>query len=73
MLNINCLITLEDLSTNDLLHLLQEAKSKLQKEELSTRDKKVFTLRVFLIRSILKERQAEALENVEAMANVIKI
>ena len=57
MLNINHFVTLEDLSTDDLCRLYREAKVKLQERELSIRDKKVFTLRVFLISSILKERQ----------------
>lgn len=59
MLDVKYLVTLEDLSSDDLLQLYKEAKSKLQENELSTRDKKVFTLRVFLINSILKERREE--------------
>lgn len=58
MLNISHLVTLEDLSNDDLCKLLQEAKSKLQKENgLNEKDKKVYSLRVFMINSILNERQ----------------
>lgn len=57
MLNINHLVTLEDLSTDDLCRLYREAKAKLQEEDLSIRDKKVYTLRIMLIKSILKERR----------------
>lgn len=58
MLDVNHLVTLNDLNSSDLHKLLQEAKTKLQKDEgLSLKDKKVFTLRIMLIKSILKERR----------------
>lgn len=51
MLDVKYLVTLEDLSSDDLVQMYKEAKSKLQENELSTR--------VFLINSILKERREE--------------
>lgn len=57
MLNINCFVTLNDLCSSELHKLLQEAIEELQDEGLSLKDKKVFTLRILLIKSILKERR----------------
>ena len=59
MLDVKHMVTLNDLSSSDLHKLLQEAKSKLQDEELNMKDKKVYTLRIMLINSILKERRNE--------------
>ena len=67
MLDVNHMVTLNDLSSSDLHKLLQEAKSKLQDEELNMKDKKVYTLRIMLIKSILKERQ-----NIECKGEISK-
>ena len=50
------MITLADLSEDALYNLYAEAISKLRSKDISTQDRKVFTIRVCMIRSIISDR-----------------
>ena len=50
------MLTLADLSEDALYNLYAEAISKLRSKDISTQDRKVFTIRVCMIRSIISDR-----------------
>ena len=50
------LITLADLSEDALYNLYAEAISKLRSKDISTQDRKEFTIRVCMIRSIISDK-----------------
>ena len=50
------MITLADLSEDALYQLYNEAISKLRSKDISTQDRKVYTIRVCMIRSIISDR-----------------
>ena len=50
------MITLADLSEDALYQLYSEAISKLRSKDISTQDRKVYTIRVMYIRSIISDR-----------------
>ena len=50
------LVTLADMSEDALYQLYKEAIEKLRNKNTSTKDRKVFTLRVMMIRSIISDK-----------------
>ena len=50
------LITLADLDEDRLYQLYAEAISKLRSKDITTQDRKIFTIRVMYIRSIISDR-----------------
>ena len=50
------MITLADLSEDALYQLYAEAISKLRSKDITTQDRKIFTIRVMYIRSIISDR-----------------
>ena len=50
------MITLADLSEDALYQLYAESISKLRSKDISTQDRKVYTIRVCMIRSIISDR-----------------
>ena len=50
------LITLADLSEDSLYQLYTESISKLRSKDISHQDRKVYTIRVMYIRSIISDR-----------------
>ena len=50
------MITLADLSEDALYQLYKEAISKLRSKDISTQDRKVYTIRVCMIRSIISDK-----------------
>ena len=50
------LITLADLNEDRLYDLYAEAISKLRSKDISTQDRKVYTIRVMYIRSIISDK-----------------
>ena len=50
------MITLADLSEDALYQLYTESISKLRGKDISTQDRKVYTIRVCMIRSIISDR-----------------
>ena len=50
------MITLADLSEDALYQLYSEAISKLRSKDITTQDRKIFTIRVMYIRSIISDR-----------------
>ena len=57
------MITLADLSEDALYNLYAEAISKLRSKDISTQDRKVFTIRVCMIRSIISDRYSLRIKN----------
>ena len=55
-ISVDQMITLADLSEDALYNLYAEAISKLRSKDISTQDRKVFTIRVCMIRSIISDR-----------------
>ena len=56
MINTDYLITLADMDEDSLYILYKEAITSLKNKDLSTQDRKVFTLRVMMIRSIISDK-----------------
>ena len=56
MINTDYLITLADMDEDSLYILYKEAIEKLRNKNTSTKDRKVFTLRVMMIRSIISDK-----------------
>ena len=50
------LITLADLDEDRLYQLYTEAISKLRSKDITTQDRKIFTIRVMYIRSIISDK-----------------
>ena len=50
------LITLADLDEDRLYQLYSEAISKLRSKDITTQDRKIFTIRVMYIRSIISDK-----------------
>ena len=50
------MITLADLDEDRLYQLYSEAISKLRSKDITTQDRKIFTIRVMYIRSIISDR-----------------
>ena len=57
------LITLADLDEDRLYQLYSEAISKLRSKDISTQDRKVYTIRVCMIRSIISDRYSLRIKN----------
>ena len=57
------LITLADISEDALYNLYAEAISKLRSKGISTQDRKVYTIRVMYIRSIISDRYSLRIKN----------
>ena len=57
------MITLADLDENRLYDLYSEAISKLRSKDISTQDRKVYTIRVCMIRSIISDRYSLKIKN----------
>ena len=56
MINTDYLITLADMDEDSLYILYKEALTSLKNKDLSTKDRKMYTLRVMTIRSIISDR-----------------
>ena len=56
MINTDYLITLADMDEDSLYILYKEAIEKLRNKNTSTKDRKVFTLRVIMIRSLISDK-----------------
>ena len=56
MIDTDYLITLADMSEDSLYILYKEALTSLKSKDLSTKDRKMYTLRVMTIRSIISNR-----------------
>ena len=56
MINTDYLITLADMDEDSLYILYKEAIEKLRNKNTSTKDRKVFTLRVMMIRSLISDK-----------------
>ena len=56
MINTDYLITLADMSEDSLYILYKEAIEKLRNKNTDYKDRKVFTLRVMMIRSIISDK-----------------
>ena len=56
MINTDYLITLADMDENALYILYKEAIEKLKSKDTDYKDRKVFTLRVMMIRSIISDK-----------------
>ena len=57
------MITLADLSEDALYQLYKEAISKLRSKDISHQDRKIFTIRVMYIRSIISDRYSLRIKN----------
>ena len=57
------MITLADLSEDRLYDLYAEAISKLRSKDISIQDRKVYTIRVCMIRSIISDRYSLRIKN----------
>ena len=57
------LITLADLSEDALYELYSEAISKLRSKNISTQDRKIYTIRVCYIRSIITDKYGLRIKN----------
>lgn len=57
------MITLADLDEDRLYQLYKEAISKLRSKNISTQDRKIFTIRVCMIRSIISDRYSLRIKN----------
>ena len=57
------LITLADLDENRLYELYSEAISKLRSKDISTQERKAYTIRVCMIRSIISDRYSLRIKN----------
>ena len=56
MIDTDYLITLADMDENALYILYQEALTNLKSKDLSIKDRKMYTLRVMMIRSIISDK-----------------
>ena len=56
MINTDYLITLADMDEDALYILYQEALTNLKSKDLSIKDRKMYTLRVMMIRSIISDK-----------------
>ena len=56
MINTDYLITLADMDEDSLYILYKEALTSLKNKDLSTKDRKMYTLRVMTIRSIISNK-----------------
>ena len=56
MINTDYLITLADMDEDSLYILYKEAIEKLRNKNTSTKERKIFTLRVMMIRSIISDK-----------------
>ena len=56
MINTDYLITLAGMDEDSLYILYKEAIEKLRNKNTSTKDRKVFTLRVMMIRSLISDK-----------------
>ena len=57
------LITLADTSEDALYNLYAEAISKLRSKDISTQERKAYTIRVMYIRSIISDRYSLRIKN----------
>ena len=57
------MITLADLSEDALYQLYTESISKLRSKDISHQDRKVYTIRVCMIRSIISDRYSLRIKN----------
>ena len=57
------LIALADISEDALYNLYSEAISKLRSKDISTQDRKAYTIRVMYIRSIISDRYSLRIKN----------
>ena len=57
------MLTLADLSEDALYQLYTEAISKLRSKDISIQDRKVYTIRVCMIRSIISDRYSLRIKN----------
>ena len=57
------MITLADLSEDRLYQLYAEAISKLRSKDICIQDRKVYTIRVCMIRSIISDRYSLRIKN----------
>ena len=55
-MDVNQLITLAELSENALYELYTEAISKLRNKNTNDKDRKIFTIRVCMIRSLISDK-----------------
>ena len=55
-INTDYLITLADMDEDSLYILYKEAITSLKNKDLSTKDRKVFVMRVMMIRSIISDK-----------------
>lgn len=55
-LNVDHLITLADMDEDALFQLYLEAKAKLKNNSITEKERKMYTLRVIYIRSIISDR-----------------
>ena len=63
MINTDYLITLADMDEDSLYILYKEAIEKLKNKNTDYKDRKVFTFRVMMIRSIISDRYSLKLRN----------
>ena len=56
MINTDYLITLADMDEDSLYILYKEAIEKLRNKNTSTKDRKTYTLRVMMIRSLISDK-----------------
>ena len=56
MINTDYLITLADMDEDSLYILYKEAITSLKNKDLSTKDRKVFVMRVMMIRSLISDK-----------------
>ena len=56
MINTDYLITLGEMDEDSLYILYQEAIEKLRNKNTSTKERKIFTLRVMMIRSLISDK-----------------
>ena len=56
MIDTDYLITLADMDEDSLYILYKEAITSLKNKDLSTKDRKVFVMRVMMIRSIISDK-----------------
>ena len=56
MINTDYLITLADMDEDSLYILYKEAIEKLRNKNTSTKERKIFTLRVMMIRSLISDK-----------------
>ena len=58
------LISLSDMDEDSLFELYKEAMNKLKSKEISQFDRKIFVMRVMMIRSIISDRYSLRIKNI---------